>query len=167
MEKKISLKGLNKADVLAALYNAAKPQGMGFLHYDSKPMTREEAEALLKQTTYFDYLKGRVLKVDLSGDELDPWKYDRDNGQGAAERVITEIRVKGDVNSSIIQTTHQVNMQESAKDAKEQLNKESHLEITGDVAVLKLGLSDAADKLGPAIDKAIKSSEKSIKKRRA
>ena len=72
--------------MLAALYNASKPQGMGFVHYDPKPMTRQEAEALLEQGTYFDYLKGRVMKVKLSGDELNEWGYDRDNGQGAAAR---------------------------------------------------------------------------------
>ena len=87
----IALTGLDKAAVLAALYNASKPQGMGFLHYDPKPMTREEAAVLLEQTAYFDYLKGRVMKVDLSGDELDTWGYDRDNGQGAAERAIAEL----------------------------------------------------------------------------
>lgn len=76
----ISLVGLNKADVLAALYNASKPQGAGFIHYDPTPMTRKEAEQLLAQGTYFDYLKGRVMKVDLSKDELNPWGFDRDNG---------------------------------------------------------------------------------------
>jgi hypothetical protein len=87
----MNIKGINKAKVLAALYNNSKPQGMGFLHYDSKPMTEEEAEALLKQTTYFDYLKGRVMKIDLSGDELQTRLYNRDNGEGAAERVISDI----------------------------------------------------------------------------
>jgi hypothetical protein len=38
------------------------------------------------------YLKGRVMKVDLSGDSFGPWLYDRDNGDGAAERVIAELR---------------------------------------------------------------------------
>ncbi|MDP3900712.1 MAG: hypothetical protein Q8Q23_06595 [bacterium] len=96
---KIALAGLNKADVLAALYNASKPQGMGFMHYDPKTMTREEAESLLKQITYFDYLKGRVMKVNLEGDELDTCGYDRDNGQGAAEQAIAELRSTGGANS--------------------------------------------------------------------
>jgi hypothetical protein len=34
----------------------------------------------------FDYYFGRPLKVDLSGDEFDPWLYDRDAGTGAAKR---------------------------------------------------------------------------------
>ncbi len=90
----LSLSGLNKADVLAALYNASKPQGMGFLHFDPKPMTRQEAEGLLKQGTDFDYLKGRVMKINLKGDELDTWGYDRDNGAGAAQKAIAPLQAK-------------------------------------------------------------------------
>jgi hypothetical protein len=86
----INIAGLNKAEVLAALYNASKPQGMGMLHYDPKPMTTDEASSLVGQG-YFDYLKGRVMKVSLSGDEFDPWLYDRDNGTGAAARAISHI----------------------------------------------------------------------------
>lgn len=48
-------------------------------------MSTDEAQELLDSgQTYFDYLKGRVMKVDLSGDKLNPFLYDRDNGQGAA-----------------------------------------------------------------------------------
>jgi hypothetical protein len=65
---------------------------MGFLHYDPADMTPAQAEAILQRQTDFDYLKGRVMKVNLSGDEFDPWLYDRDNGQGAAERAIASIR---------------------------------------------------------------------------
>ena len=52
-------------------------------------MTEQEAQDLLDDGgAYFDYLKGRVMKVDLSGDELCVRLYDRDNGQGAAERAL-------------------------------------------------------------------------------
>lgn len=88
----IDISGLNRADVLAALYNASKPLGLGFLHFTPEPMTREEANALLGGETYFDYLKGRVMKVDLGSDHLDPRLYDRDYGTGAAERAIDAIR---------------------------------------------------------------------------
>lgn len=90
----ISLAGLDKADVLCALYDASRPLGLGHLHYDPAPMKRDEAAALLEQRErkYIDYLHGRVMKVDLSGDEFDPWLYDRDNGSGAAERAISALR---------------------------------------------------------------------------
>ena len=43
----ISIVGLDKAEVLAALYNAAVPLGLGFLHYDKRPMTAQEAKGSL------------------------------------------------------------------------------------------------------------------------
>lgn len=88
----IDISKLDKAKVLAGLYNHSHPQGMGFLHYDPKPMTVEEAREILIRAKefgyYFDYVKGRVLKVDLSGDILDTRLYDRDNGEGAGEKVV-------------------------------------------------------------------------------
>lgn len=89
----IDLTKHDKGEVLAALYNNSRPQGMGFLHSDDVPLTKNEAWDLLDQSTYFDYLKGRVMKIDLSGDELNPALYDRDNGEGAAERAISTIGV--------------------------------------------------------------------------
>lgn len=89
----VDIKGLNKAEVLAALYNNPKPLGLGFLHFDPRDMTVAEAEEILNQTTYFDYLKGRVMKVDLSSDDsFEEWLYDRDNGKGAAQRAIDSLR---------------------------------------------------------------------------
>ena len=85
----IDLNGKDKAEVLAKLYNASQPQGMGFLQAEYKDMTTEQAQEILDSgETYFDYLKGRVMKVDLSCNELDPRLYDRDNGQGAAAAAI-------------------------------------------------------------------------------
>lgn len=89
----VDIKGLNKAEVLAALYNNSKPLGLGFFHFDAKDMTVAEAEEILKQTTDFDYLKGRVMKVNLSSDGgFEEWLYDRDNGNGAAQRAVDALR---------------------------------------------------------------------------
>ena len=90
----INIKGLSKAKVLAALYNHSKPQGMGFLIYDPEPMTEEGAQNVIDvlekegYRLYFDYIKGRVMKVDITRDKLDPRLYDRDNGLGAADLAI-------------------------------------------------------------------------------
>lgn len=105
----ISIQGLNKAAVLAALYNAAQPQGMGFMQYQPDPINEQEAGQLLAQTTYFDYVQGRVMKVDLAKDEFNPTYYDRDNGQGTAERVINSLRATGNVNSPEIAEIHRQN----------------------------------------------------------
>ena len=87
----IDISKLSKVQVLVALYNASQPLGTGLLHYDPAPMSEEEAADLLEQSTYFDYVKGRLMKVDLSKNEFDPRLYDRDNGQGEAERVINAL----------------------------------------------------------------------------
>ena len=89
----INIKGLNKAEVLKELYNNSKVQGLGFLQATGRNMTTEEAEEELKHGTTFDYLHGKVLKVDLSKDEFEEWLYDRDNGQGAAAKVINQLRI--------------------------------------------------------------------------
>lgn len=89
MTELIDLKSMNKAEVLAKLYNASSPTGMGFLTATAPNMTVEEAQALLDSgQTYFDHIKGRVMKIDLSRDILDPWLYDRDNGKGCAARAL-------------------------------------------------------------------------------
>lgn len=69
----INLNKYNKADVLAALYNNSHPQGLGILHFNPAKMTRADAEELLNNQTYFDYLYGRIMKVDLSSNTLEPW----------------------------------------------------------------------------------------------
>lgn len=92
----MNIKGMNKAEILAALYNRSRPQGFGFLQADSTPMTTAQAQKILDGTPgkYFDYLMGRVMKIDLSGDELDTSLYNRDIGKGAAERVIEDLQLK-------------------------------------------------------------------------
>lgn len=96
-EGNIDISGLDKAEVLAALFNASKQQGMGALDSSGKRnMTIEEARELTDQRgeQYYDYLKGRIMKVDLSKDELNPRLYDRDNGHGAAARALAAILSK-------------------------------------------------------------------------
>ena len=98
MAELIDISTLDRAAVLAALYNASKPQGMGFLHATPGDMTSDEAQELLKDQHYFDYLKGRVMKVDLgrnSDDGFNPRLYDRDNGAGAASRALSAL-LEGD-----------------------------------------------------------------------
>ncbi len=88
----MNIEKLNKAEVLAALYNNSKAQGMGVLHYTPENMTKEDAQKLLDSgQTYFDYVEGRVMKIDLSGDELRTHLYNRDNGEGAAERALNHL----------------------------------------------------------------------------
>lgn len=87
----INLTGKDKAKVLIALYNNAKPIGRGEQQYNPQPLSMEEAMLILQDGMDFDYLRGRVLKVNLSGNTFDTWGYDRDNGEGSAERALKNI----------------------------------------------------------------------------
>ena len=89
----ISIVGLERADVLAALYNASR-RSMGFAPpADPYLMQRDEAEILLQNVGHvFNDIADRALRVDLSGNEFDPQKYNQENGEGAAERAIEELR---------------------------------------------------------------------------
>ena len=72
-------------------------QSKAFYHKNKKIITKEEAEHLLKCTTYFDYLFGRVLKIDLKDDNgFEEWLYDRDNGEGAAQKSLDEFLISLD-----------------------------------------------------------------------
>ena len=88
---------LDKAEVLAALYNRAQPQGMGYLHCTPEDMTVDEAQKILAyikgqgQRPYFDYVKGRVMKVGLYDGDMSTALYNRDNGEGAAEQALEHL----------------------------------------------------------------------------
>ena len=90
----IDIKGLDKVEVLLGLYNGSHVQGLGFLQAVDNYTIKDAREDYEHSDGYFDYLHGRVLKVDLSGDSFDGWLYDRDNGEGAAQKVIDEIKKK-------------------------------------------------------------------------
>lgn len=88
----VNIVGIPKEKVLAALYNASSPMGLGFLNYDAEPMSEEKANELLLRTNSFDYINGRVMKIKLDNDmQFDESLYDRDNGAGAAQRAIDNI----------------------------------------------------------------------------
>lgn len=93
----VNIKGLKKSQVLLALYDHSMSQGFGFFGVPGEPVTEEMLDELIKEKLktgpelYFDYVLGRVIKCDITGDEFEPWLYDRDLGKGAAEEAIKQI----------------------------------------------------------------------------
>ncbi len=147
----ISIGGISKAAVLAALYNASKPQGLDFIQYDPKPMSAEEAEAILKQTMYFDYLYGRVMKISLKKDEVDTRRYNRDNGENAAEMAIEALRQSNNPNADSIQKTHSENTLAAAIEVEQHMDDESRMEGCD---TLSLGFPNFNEHLVPTVHNA-------------
>lgn len=95
MENKhiVKIEKITREQALCALFNRAKPQGLGKLHYRPEHRLDEvNAGLILCAGDYVDYLEGRVIKTEfkLGKNEIDCTLYDRDNGDGAGERAIDE-----------------------------------------------------------------------------
>lgn len=95
MSAKIDIAGLPKAVVLQALFNACTIDGM--LYARKMPLTQaqticDDGGSKISGNLAFDYVFGRSMKVDITGDQFCPLAYDRDNGSGAAEKAIQSIR---------------------------------------------------------------------------
>ena len=124
----VNIKGLDKARVLKALYEHSHVQGLGaFQAVHMGVPTLEYFAGLLEQGTYFDYLGGRVLKVELSGDEFDERLYDRDCGEGAAQRAVDSIRAEredgGDAAENADGEKKEPSLEEQAEMTKEAVHK--------------------------------------------
>lgn len=92
----IDITGIDKVELLIALYKNGHKVGMGFLAGD---MSDDDIRAYVADYTqkfgdfpYVDYLGGRPLKVDLKRDTFRTDLYDRDNGIGAAQAVVDSLR---------------------------------------------------------------------------
>lgn len=98
----VDIRGLDKAEVVLALWNASQMQGMSFLGYHGE-MSLEQIRADIEErkhkdfegndSIYFDYLNGKVMKVDVGQDEFDPRLFDCDCGEGTAQRAIDNLRL--------------------------------------------------------------------------
>lgn len=93
MSYKVDVSGIDKAQLLRGLW--AKSPVSAWCRVNGV-YNEFDAEAAQKQFVEkggsFGYFCGRVIKSNLKEDMVDPWGYDRDNGHGAFQKVVTEIR---------------------------------------------------------------------------
>lgn len=66
--------------LLQALFDRASPQGLGLLHFNPyHTLSIEEAKIIIIHNRGdVDYVKGRAMKVDVSGDTLNTRLFNRD-----------------------------------------------------------------------------------------
>lgn len=169
MTDQVNYSGLSKAEVLAALFNASAPGGMGFLQaaYGPTEMTVEDAEQLIgigntatpdmggvqipgRPTLYFDYLYGRPLKLDLTEDDVfGSWGFDRDNGgPGTAQAIIDRLKATRNVNTPESQQQHDELLEHNARITHEMVDTPSTMEG----GTWHLGMSDVKGPVTRAMD---------------
>ena len=87
----VNIESIPKTLLLRKLWE--KSQTAGFFSRSGFPAPAfDEQKAVNAVNGYIDYFQGRVIKCDISGDTADPWLYDRDNGEGAFQRVVSQLR---------------------------------------------------------------------------
>jgi|GEM_PF-6530094 len=95
MAQRLDISGLDKAELVAALFNRSK-SGYSKDSGTNKDMTIDQArEAIAKQggrARFPNELHGRPMMVDLDGDSFDPSGYDGYVGEGAARRVVVRLQ---------------------------------------------------------------------------
>ena len=87
----ISIKGIDKVQLLKKLWQGQIPADYFAMRGIRGPVFNEETakEAVKK---HIDYFCGRAIKTNLSGDEIDPYLYDRDAGQGKFAQIVDAMR---------------------------------------------------------------------------
>lgn len=90
----MSIVGLNKLQLLKALWIAQKPAAF-FAATPGRAPDWDEVEGermLLSRKGYVDYAMGRVIKMNFSQDEVDTKYYDEMAGSGQAAKIIAALR---------------------------------------------------------------------------
>lgn len=105
-ERKVSIAGLTKGSVLKHLFDNANGMGRELEITDHastmlqlrETMDIDEAKCIIidynfsGRKLYFDYINGRPIKTDISGDSIDTESYDNYNGLGSASDAIAQAR---------------------------------------------------------------------------
>lgn len=91
----INIEGLNKAEVLSELYNNCKvvlPDSVASIF---NTVTVGECVNILKNNSKFSKILGKSIPVDFTSDiEFNEELYDKENGEGSAQRIVDELRNK-------------------------------------------------------------------------
>lgn len=79
-----------KLTLFFALINKSKI-ALNYIYLDSDLLAHDATLRMIKRG-YIDYFNGRVFKSNISGDIFETGLYNRDNGNGAAERIVQNLR---------------------------------------------------------------------------
>jgi hypothetical protein len=86
----LNIQDLDKATLVRGLWNNAKVGHS--IGVPLQPLDMTTVHKLLAKNGRIEYLDGRFIGVDLSGDTVDATRYNEKNGPELLERVVIEVR---------------------------------------------------------------------------
>jgi hypothetical protein len=94
----VNIKGLDKVALLKKMWENTQPASF-FSLCPQAPVPTWDIEAAAKVISDggIDYFQGRAIKADLSGDEVDSRRYNRQAGEDVLERIVKSMRTNEDV----------------------------------------------------------------------
>jgi hypothetical protein len=85
-----------KLTLFFALVNKSTSHNSYFMYLGNE-LSHDATLRMIKKG-YIDYFNGRVFKSNISGDIFETGLYNRDNGNGAAERIVKSLREQLNLN---------------------------------------------------------------------
>jgi hypothetical protein len=99
MATPIDVSDISPARLLAELFNAAGQDVAAETEYNvANTMGQVGAQTLLNKTNfadkgeYFESIRGRTLRVTITGYRMRAYEYDKANGEGLAQSIVDNIR---------------------------------------------------------------------------
>jgi len=87
----VDITGIDKIRLLNILWANAKQPGCFSVHANPMPPGFSEAAAKVAVTKYINYFQGKAIKMDLSGNTIEPHLYDRDFAPGTVAAIVQAI----------------------------------------------------------------------------
>ena len=154
----VDIRGLDKAEVLHALWRHSHAQGMSFLGLSPEGFTLQKAQELIHEREeknarlYFDYVEGHVIKCDLSGDSFDEFLYDRDCGPGAAENAINELRAYTTIKENVTKLANKIDFENELRARAKQLEPNENMLALREMLTMMLASAEQGFKQGIVMD---------------
>ena len=89
----VDIAGINKEVLLETLWNNSRPIPF-YRKYKVNPPNFDIKKAMkqVKDDGYADYILGRLIKVNIESDSVDPEIYNENNGKGKLQIIIKKLR---------------------------------------------------------------------------
>lgn len=95
----IDVSDINPGRLLAELFNNAQQDSQAETEYKvAETMGKARTQLMLDKTNFsdrgafFETIRGRTLRINITGHKINPFRYDQLHGQGSVQAIVDAIR---------------------------------------------------------------------------